>query len=125
MQIKTGEFIFAHRGTLTATYYDNIKDTCASAGIIYGRKVVGDLIPYDLRHTATTLIMQSGTDFETASSVTGQSRHTLWHYTHANNESINRAVSVLENFALQCFDINSDGLGLDKKEKRKTISSAL
>jgi hypothetical protein len=32
--------------------------------------------------------MQSGTDFETASSVTGQSRHTLWHYTHANNESI-------------------------------------
>jgi hypothetical protein len=71
LQIKTGEFIFAHRGTLTATYYDHIKDTCASAGIIYGRKVVGGLIPYDLRHTATTLIMQSGTDFETASSVTG------------------------------------------------------
>jgi hypothetical protein len=82
-------------------------------------------IPYDLRHTATTLIMQSGTDFETASSVTGQSRHTLWHYTHANNESINRAVSVLENFALQCFDLNSDGLGLNKTEKRKTISSTL
>ncbi|MDQ3372481.1 MAG: hypothetical protein M3521_01150 [Acidobacteriota bacterium] len=28
-------------------------------------------------------------------------------------------------FALQCFDINSDGLNLDTKEKRKTISSTL
>ena len=93
--------------------------------ICEGHKVVGGLIPYDLRHTATTLIMQSGTDFETVSLITGQSRHTLWHYTHASTDSINRAVSVLENFAGQCLENKTDGLGLDKKETRKLLKSAL
>jgi len=138
LAIRAGKFIFNQRGTLTATYYDQIKAACASAGIVYGRKIAGGLIPYDLRHTATTLIMQSGTDFETASSVTGQSRHTLWYYTHASNESIYRAVSILENFAYDCLEKNTadkllvenketdfekDGLGLDSKEKRKTLKA--
>jgi hypothetical protein len=64
--------------------------------------------------------MHSGADFETVSSITGQSRHTLWHYTHANNESISRAVSVLENFAESSFD----RLGLDTKENLKLLSRA-
>jgi len=122
--IKADGFIFTNNGTLTDTYYAHIKAACASAGIVYGRKIIGGLIPYDLRHTATTLIMQSGTDFETVSSITGQSRHTLWHYTHASTNSINRAVSVLENFAGQCLENKTDGLGLDKKEKRKLLKSA-
>lgn len=124
LAIKAGEFIFASKGTLTATYYEQIKAACESAGIVYGRKVAGGFIPYDLRHTATTLIMQSGTDFETASSITGQSRHTLWYYTHASNESINRAVSVLENFALNCLENSDNGLGLDKKETSKALKAA-
>jgi len=123
--IKSSEFIFSQRGTLTETYYAQIKAACASCGIVYGRKANDGLIPYDLRHTATTLIMQSGTDFETVSSITGQSRHTLWHYTHANNESINRAVFVLEKFAESSTENLFDGLGLDKKEKRKLLKSAL
>ena len=118
--IRADEFIFSQNGTLTATYYDQIKAACAGAGIVYGRKAAGGLIPYDLRHTATTLIMHSGADFETVSSITGQSRHTLWHYTHANNESISRAVSVLENFAESSFD----RLGLDTKENLKLLSRA-
>ncbi|MBA3632630.1 MAG: tyrosine-type recombinase/integrase [Acidobacteria bacterium] len=122
--IKAGEFIFSQKGTLTATYYEQIKTACESAGIVYGRKIAGGFIPYDLRHTATTLIMQSGTDFETASSITGQSRHTLWYYTHASNESINRAVSILENFARQCLENSDNGLGLDKKEKPKALKAA-
>lgn len=119
--IKADEFIFSQNGTLTDTYYAQIKAACASCGIVYGRAAIGGLIPYDLRHTATTLIMQSGADFETVSSITGQSRHSLWHYTHASNESINRAVSVLENFSENIFD----GLSLDTKEKRKLAKSAL
>ncbi len=119
--IKAGEFIFSQNGTLTDIYYEQIEAACASAGIVYGRKTKGGLIPYDLRHTATTLLMQSGADFETVSSITGQSRHSLWHYTHASNESINRAVSVLANFSENIFD----GLGLDKKKKRKQLKSAL
>lgn len=122
--IKCGEYIFSNKGTLTETYYAPVKAACASAGITYGRKEKGGLIPYDLRHTATTLIMHSGADFETVSSITGQSKHTLWHYTHANNDSIGAAVSVLENFAKNCLEENTDGLRLDKKEKRKQLKSA-
>lgn len=125
LAIKTNGFIFSQKGTLTETYYTQIKVACASAGVVYGRKAVGGFIPYDLRHTATTLIMHSGADFETVSSITGQSRHTLWHYTHANNNSINAAVSVLENFAENCLENKIDGLGLDKKEKHKLLKSAL
>ncbi len=120
LEIQSGEFIFSQKGTLTATYYEQIKAACKSAGIVYGRKAANGLIPYDLRHTATTLIMHSGADFETVSSITGQSRHSLWHYTHASENSINRAVAVLEKFAESSFD----GLGLDTKEKPKALSSA-
>lgn len=118
--LQTGEFIFSQKGTLTATYYEQVEAACASAGIVYGRKAAGGLIPYDLRHTATTLIMHSGADFETVSSITGQSRHSLWHYTHANENSINAAVAVLEKFAESSFD----GLGLDTKEKCKPLKPA-
>ncbi len=120
LKIKADEFIFSHKGTLTENYYKFVQAACASCGIVYGRKVVGGLIPYDLRHTATTLIMHSGADFETVSSITGQSRHSLWHYTHANENSINAAVSVLEKFAEKSFD----GLGLDTKENQKFLSSS-
>lgn len=118
--IQTDQFIFSQNGTLTATYYDQIKDACAASGIVYGRKAANGLIPYDLRHTATTLIMHSGADFETVSSITGQSRHSLWHYTHASENSINRAVSVLEKFAESSFD----GLCLDTKEKCEPLKLA-
>ncbi|MDQ3750442.1 MAG: site-specific integrase [Acidobacteriota bacterium] len=118
--IKASEFIFSRNGTLTKNYYSYIKAACASCDIVYGRKVANGLIPYDLRHTATTLIMHSGADFETVSSITGQSRHSLWHYTHANENSINAAVAVLEKFAESSFD----GLGLDTKENLKLLSSA-
>jgi integrase len=117
--IKVGEFIFSQKGTLTKNYYKYIKAACASCGIVYGRKVIGGLIPYDLRHTATTLIMHSGADFETVSSITGQSRHSLWHYTHANENSINRAVAVLERFAESSFD----GLDLDTEGNTKLLSA--
>lgn len=120
IEIKAGKFIFTNKGTITETYYKQIKDACKACGIVYGRKVKGGLIPYDLRHTATTLIMHSGADFETVASITGQSRHTLWHYTHANENSINAAVSVLEDFANNSLG----GHGLDTKEKRKLVKSA-
>jgi integrase len=120
VEIGSGEFIFSQNGTLTETYYAQVKAACASAGIVYGRKAVGGLIPYDLRHTATTLIMHSGADFETVANITGQSRHTLWHYTHANENSINAAVSILAKFAESSFD----GLGLDTKSEPKLISRA-
>jgi integrase len=119
-------FIFSQRGTLTDTYYEQVRNACTAAGVVYGRKVAGGFIPYDLRHTATTLIMQSGADIETVASVTGQSHHTLWHYTHASNESIGRAVSVLENFANAALENNdlvtATGHGLDTKSKAKTVS---
>lgn len=122
--IQSGELIFTQSGTLTATYYDQIKDACRAAGIVYGRKAANGLIPYDLRHTATTLIMHSGADFETVKSITGQSAATLWHYTHANNESISRAVAVLESFADASTGNNFDGLGLDTKENPKLLNAA-
>lgn len=120
LAIQSSEFIFSQNGTLTATYYEQIRAACASAGIVYGRKAANGLIPYDLRHTATTLMMHSGADFETVSSITGQSRHSLWHYTHANENSINAAVSILAKFAESSFD----GLGLDTKEKREPLKLA-
>jgi integrase len=122
--IQSGELIFTQNATLTKTYYGQIKAACASCGIVYGRKAVDGLIPYDLRHTATTLIMHSGADFETVASITGQSRHTLWHYTHANNESISRAVAVLETFADASTGNNFDGLSLDTKENPKLLNAA-
>ena len=118
LKIKSGEFIFSREGTLTKNYYKFIKAACASCGIVYGRKATGGLIPYDLRRTATTLIMHSGAIFETVSSITGQSRHSLRHYTHANENSINAAVSVLEKFAENSFD----SLGLDTKENVKLLT---
>ena len=124
VSIKSGDFIFSQNGTLTATYYDPIKDACAASDIVYGRKAANGLIPYDLRHTATTLIMHSGADFETVKSITGQSPATLWHYTHANNESIARAVSVLESFADASTGNLFDSLGLDTKEKLKLVKRA-
>ena len=117
LQIKVGRFIFSQKGTLTKNHYKYIKAACASAGIVYGRKAIDGLIPYDLRHTATTLIMHSGADFETVSSITGQSRHSLWHYTHANENSINAAVSILEKFAENSFD----SLGLDTEDSPKLL----
>lgn len=78
IQIKVTEYIFTYWGTLTNTYYDHVKTACANAGLKYGRKTPGGIIPYDLRHTATTLLMQSGANFETVSNITGQSRDTLW-----------------------------------------------
>ena len=123
-QIQRGELIFTNNATLTETYYKQIKAACASCDIVYGRKAVGGLIPYDLRHTATTLIMHSGADFETVKSITGQSQSTLWHYTHANNESISRAVSVLENFAENSTENIFDGFGLESEQKPKLLTSA-
>ncbi len=118
IEIRAGEFIFSKKGTITETYYKQIRNACEFAGVTYGRKVRGGLIPYDLRHTATTLIAQSGADMETLSSITGHSHHSLWHYTHASNESIGRAVSVLERFAssaLEAIPLSCDdgGLSLD------------
>ena len=118
IEIRAGEFIFSKNGTITETYYKQIRNACEFAGVTYGRKVMGGLIPYDLRHTATTLLAQSGADMETLSSITGHSHHSLWHYTHASNESIGRAVSVLERFATSALDAvplscDDGGLGLD------------
>jgi integrase len=97
------EFIFTEKGTLTNSYYDKIKEACEAVGIKYGKNTKGGFVPYDLRHTATTAIMQAGTDFETVANVTGQSKEVLWHYTHANQNSINSAVAVLEKFAENCL----------------------
>lgn len=123
IQIKCSkDYIFSEKGTLTPTYYDAIKKACADADIIYGRNVIGGVIPYDLRHTGTTLLAQSGADTETISSLTGQSRHTLWHYTHASVESINRGAEVLQNFAQECFKNLDIGLRLDTKSKGQKLS---
>lgn len=124
LEIKLMEYIFTEKGTLTNTYYEPIKQACADAGIVYGRDVSGGIIPYDLRHTATTLLVQSGADFETITSLTGQSRHSLWHYTHASNESIERGANILEKFGVQCFENIADGLRLDTKEKMKKLSAS-
>lgn len=69
--IKAGKYIFSNKGTITETCYQQIRAACKQSGIVYDRKEKGALIPYDLRHTATTLIMHSGADFETVSSITG------------------------------------------------------
>lgn len=122
IQIKIAEYIFSRRGTLTATYYDNVKTAVTAAGLKYGRKTPGGIIPYDLRHTATTLLMQSGADFETVTNITGQSRHTLWHYTHASRESIDRAASVLELFGEKSLEKIKNGLGLDKQLGGENLS---
>ncbi|HEX8287873.1 MAG TPA: site-specific integrase [Pyrinomonadaceae bacterium] len=122
LMIKIGEYIFSRKGTLTPSYYDNVAEACRRAGLKYGRRVTGGIIPYDLRHTATTLLMQSGADFETVKSLTGQSRHTLWHYTHASRDSINRAVTVLDNFAEKAFENSGVGRGLDTKEESENTS---
>lgn len=120
VEIKLGEFIFSQKGTITPTYYHHVKAACEASGIVYGRKTAGGLIPYDPRHTETTLIMHSGADFETVSSITRQSRHSLWRYTHTNENSIKAVVSILEKFAETSFD----GLGLDKKEDRESLRLA-
>lgn len=122
LEIKICEYIFSRKGTLTQTYYENVKNACESVGLSYGRKTIGGIIPYDLRHTATTLLMQSGADFETVTNITGQSRHTLWHYTHASRESIDRAASVLGNFAEKALEISQFGLSLDKDDETPEIS---
>lgn len=125
LQIKYPDYIFTRQGTLTNTYYSRIKKACEDVGLKYGRKTVGGIIPYDLRHTATTLLMQSGADFETVKSITGQSQSTLWHYTHANKNSIDRAVSVLANFAEKSLEKTNNGLGLDKESKLENLSLLL
>jgi integrase len=112
--IAPGEYLFSYNGTVTPTYYDHVRAACKLAGIEYGRDLDGGFIPYDLRHTATTLVVQSGTDIETISSVTGQSYETLWHYIHASQESIGRATNVLESFARACLPAKGRGLRLDK-----------
>ena len=69
--------------------------------------------------------MQSGADFETVKSITGQSQATLWHYTHANQNSIDRAVSVLGDFAEKTLEFSNNGRSLDtnrEKQKLKVIS---
>lgn len=122
LEIKcSNEFIFTRKGTLTATYYDQIEKACKDAGLVYGRKNAGGIIPYDLRHTATTLLMQSGADFETVKSITGQSQATLWHYTHANQNSIDRAVSVLGDFAEKSLEFSNDGRGLDTNQEKQKL----
>jgi len=124
LELKFAEYIFARNGTLTNTYYEAVKTACENCGFKYGRKTPGGIIPYDLRHTATTLLMQSGADFETVRSITGQSQATLWHYTHANKNSIDRAVSVLESFAEKSFEKQGIGLRLDtdsEDEKLKRL----
>lgn len=117
LEIAAGDFIFSQKGTITNTYYDQVKAACESAGIAYGNRTDGGLIPYDLRHTATTLLAQSGADIETISSITGQSHDSIWHYLHASQDSIGRATSVLENFGTLLI---GDGLGLDTNEKAKS-----
>lgn len=121
LAIKIGEYIFSQQGTLTPSYYDNVRRAIESVGLKYGRKIRGGIIPYDLRHTATTLLMQSGADFETVTSITGQSRHTLWHYTHASQHSIDRAAAVLGNFAEKALENAPIGRGLDTKDEAQKI----
>lgn len=111
-ETRAGKYFFSYSGTLTETYYSQIRSACEFAGVLYGRNVEGGFIPYDLRHTATTLLMHSGADLETISSVTGQSQHSLWHYTHASRESISRAAGILENFG---DSLLGNGHNLDTK----------
>lgn len=121
LSIRIGEYIFTQKGTLTPTFYENIEAACRAAGFKYGRKTLGGIIPYDLRHTATTLLMQSGADFETVSSLTGQSRHSLWHYTHASRDSIERAANVLGDFGEKFMEKGKIGLGLDSEPEVQNI----
>lgn len=123
IEIKAGDFIFSQKGTLTETYYAPIRQACERAGVAYGRKIAGGFIPYDLRHTATTLLVQSGADIETVSSITGQSHYSLWHYTHASQESVARAAGVLGDFARNLLKGSKDGLGLDSVELAGKVSA--
>ncbi|MCD9188615.1 MAG: tyrosine-type recombinase/integrase [Pyrinomonadaceae bacterium] len=125
LELKFAEYIFARNGTLTGTYYDAVKTACTNCGFKYGRKTPGGIIPYDLRHTATTLLMQSGADFETVKSITGQSQATLWHYTHANKNSIERAVSVLENFAEKSLEKATIGRSSDTNKEDEILKYLL
>ncbi len=122
-EIQTGEFIFSQKATLTETYLLRANQSRLRVLRHHLRSQKNGLIPYDLRHTATTLMMHNGAALKRSHQSTGQSRHTLWHYTHANENSINAAVSVLENFAENSIG-DFLGLGLDTKEKRKLLKSA-
>ncbi len=78
-----------------------LKWACELLKIPYGRGVAGGLLSHDARHTATSIMLQGGTDLATVMSVTGHSGRTMaLHYGHASHASKQRAIATLEEFGV-------------------------
>ena len=77
-----------------------MRQAALACGLLYGRNVQGGFVTHDTRHTAVTYLMQAGHDLKTVGALTGHSDKTMvMLYSHASQESVNRAYDALESFA--------------------------
>ncbi len=92
------EFVFTRSGQPASKLYRILERACADLGIPYGKKTAGGFVVHDARHTAATIMLQSGLDLATVGSITGHTDKTLvLYYSHATLESRQRAMAALEN----------------------------
>jgi integrase len=97
---SVGDFVFTQAGGEVTHYYEILTEACRVTGVPYGRARAGGLVTHDARHTAVTRMLQAGQDLATIGSITGQSDRTMiLHYGHASQESRDRAMTVLDDFA--------------------------
>jgi integrase len=97
---KDQQYIFTRSGGEVTHYYEILRAACGATGVLYGRNVVGGLVTHDTRHTAATRMLQAGHDLATVGSVLGHTDRTMtMNYSHANRETVHKAMQVVEEFA--------------------------
>ena len=115
---SVGDFVFTLAGGEVTHYYEILTEACRVTGVPYGRARAGGLVTHDARHTAVTRMLQGGQDLATIGSITGQSDRTMiLHYGHASQESRDRAMTVLDDFA----GTQALGLRLDSVPKKPRL----
>lgn len=96
-----------------------IKRASKEAGIVYGQNVPGGWVFYDLRHTAATIMEQSGVPYSTVSAMLGHKRRDMTaRYTHSTIDSMKLAVKVLENW---CREIDGFCSGWGEKSSVQEV----
>jgi len=88
--------VFTRSGSPQKDFYPILRATCKALDIPYGSEPNG-LRMHDTRHTATTDMLQAGTDLATIQSITGHSDRTMiLYYSHPTGASRARALAALD-----------------------------
>jgi integrase len=94
------DFVFSRSGNITPKFYKTLRTVCERAGVPYGRETRNGIVFHDLRHTATTRLLEDGISPKTVQEWMGWADSSfVLYYSHATKKSREKAGRSLERLA--------------------------